>query len=158
MKCFNYWNDIEIEKTKPFWIEDPSDMKIIRYLKEETNLERCFHDAIDYADNLGKFKGSVLDVGAGVGWSSAIISKFSLIETVTVNDYSYHRINKIFPLVFKQVGGDNNKIKIVAGDFMRLKWKPESFDVVIFVQSLYMFQNLANVLNAVNKILVNEGL
>ena len=43
---YDYWNDIEYEKTKPYWIEDESDMKLLNFIQKETNLQRCFQDAL----------------------------------------------------------------------------------------------------------------
>lgn len=158
MRYYDYWNDVEIQKTDPLWIEDVSDTKLIHYLREETNLERCFLDAVSFAKDLGCMKGCALDIGAGVGWSSAIISKMPLVQTVTATDFSKHRLTKICPIVFKQFGGNYNKLTIRLGNFLHLEWKPQSFDIVIFVQSLYMFSDITRVLNKVNRLLVPGGL
>ena len=158
MRYFEYWNDIEIEKAKPYWIEESSDTRLVRFLREETNLERTFLDAISFSQSLGSLKGNVLDVGAGVGWSSAIISRQGSVKSVTAVDFSEHRLNKIAPIVFKQLNGASGKLKIVVGDFLRLEWVPNSFDAAVFVQSLYMFPDPAAALARVRKLLVPGGL
>ncbi len=68
----DYWNNIEIEKTKPYWVEDESDLKLLHFLQEETNLKKCFQEAVMYAEQFGG--GHVLEIGAGVAWTSALLS------------------------------------------------------------------------------------
>lgn len=64
---YEYWNDIEIEKTKPYWIKDASDTKLLNFIQKDTNLQKCFQDSLDFAKHFnGGVKGHVLDVGAGV--------------------------------------------------------------------------------------------
>ena len=38
MKYYSYWNDIEEEKQKPFFIQDKADPKLLTYLEKDTNL------------------------------------------------------------------------------------------------------------------------
>lgn len=154
----DYWNDIETEKTKTYWIEDPSDMKLVRFLREETNLEKCFMDSIAFAGTLGTIKGTVLDVGAGVGWTSAILSEKQSVSSVVAVDISDHRLNKIAPIVFQQLGGNLSKLEPRVGDFFTMRMEPASFDVIVFCQSLSMFSDLRLILNKVHRLLADGGL
>ena len=74
MKYYKYWNDIEEEKKKPYYIDDKSDYKIVNFITNETNLKRCFEDALKFAASIGEIKGHIIDIGAGVAWTSALIS------------------------------------------------------------------------------------
>lgn len=153
-----YWNDIEIEKTKPYWVEDPSDTKLLRFLREETNLERCLRDALGFAAGLRPLSGRVLDVGAGVAWSSAMLSVIEGVREVVATDLSSHRLLRVAPIVFKQMGGVGEKFVSVVDDFRRKAWGPASFDMVLFVQSLYMFPDLKETLGHAHRLLVSGGL
>jgi ubiquinone/menaquinone biosynthesis C-methylase UbiE len=153
-----YWNDIELEKTKPYWIENDSDPKLINFLKEDTNILRCFEDSLSYCNEfLGGVKGNVLDVGSGVAWSSAVISRIKDVASITANDYSEHRLTKVAPFVFNQMGGDKSKFHTLIGDFMEIEFPDESYDVILFCQSLYMYQDLDSVLQKVYRMLVKGG-
>lgn len=154
----NYWNDIELEKTKPYWIEDDSDPKLLNFLKTDTNLLRCFEDSILFCNEfLGSVKGNVLDVGSGVAWSSAVISRIKDVDSITANDYSEHRLTKVAPLVFKQMGGDKSKFRTLVGDFMEMEFPAGSYDVILFCQALYMYQDLDSVLKKVFSMLRENG-
>ena len=154
-----YWNDVEIEKKKSFWIEDPSDMKIINFLTKETNLQRCFLDALQFADNIGgAVRGDVLDIGAGVGWTSAIVSRIEAIQLIMAIDYSVNRLEKIAPIVMQQLGAEPDKVKRVVGDFFSLELQPAYYDAAIFCQSAYMFSDLERLFRKVNHLLVKGGI
>lgn len=156
---FDYWNDIEIEKTKPYWIEDKSDLKLIHFIQKETNLQRCFQDAVEFSKQLrGGHLGQILDVGTGVAWTSALLSKLGQVDSVTAMDCSEHRLFQIAPIVFEQLDGDIGKFKPIIGDFLSCDFKADQFDIILFCQSLYMFPSLDKVLANVSKLLAADGM
>jgi ubiquinone/menaquinone biosynthesis C-methylase UbiE len=158
MNTLRYWNDFEIEKNKPYWIESPKDQKLQDFLKQRTNLYRCFKDAITYVEKyLGGIRGKVLDVGAGVAWTSAIISRFQSVTSVTAVDCSEHRLKYIAPIVFEQMHGDISKFMRYVKTFESADFEEKSFDIVIFCQSLYMFADIRRTLAKVARLLVPGG-
>lgn len=155
----SYWNNVEFEKAKKFWIDDPSDTKLLNYLRYETNLEKCFVDSISFAERMNMpLKGRILDIGVGVAWTSAILSRLPQVGNIVALDFSEHRLNKIAPMVFKQYHALEEKIEKKVGDFYDFYWGDSLFDAVIFCQSLYMFRGLRNILLKVNRLLKNGGL
>jgi len=153
-----YWDSLEIEKNKPFYVTSKEDQRVLRWLREETNLERCLRDAVSYSQiHFGGVRGRVLDIGAGVCWSSAILADIDSIEHVTAIDYSEHRINLIAPIVIAQFGTNPLKIQRVLGDFLDYPFEEKSFDVILFCQSLYMFPDLNNALSKVFNLLKPGG-
>lgn len=157
MEYYKYWNDIEEEKKKAYYIEDKSDYKIVNYITNETNLKRCFEDALKFAASIGEIKGHIIDIGAGVAWTSALISRIPSVQSVTAVDFSEHRLMKIAPIVFEQLQGDSDKYQPILGDFLQFDHE-ELFDVAIFCQSLYMFPNLDKTLAKIRGLLVKGGL
>jgi SAM-dependent methyltransferase len=154
-----YWNDIENEKGKSYWIEDESDRKLLNFIREQTNLERCFMDSLHFAKDFSDgVYGNIIDIGAGVCWSSAIISKMDNVESVTSVDLSEHRLLKIAPLVFRQLGGNYEKFKPIVDDFLTGPLPTNHYNVAVFCQALYMFPNLDMVLKRVYELLVPGGL
>jgi SAM-dependent methyltransferase len=157
MRFYEYWNDIAEEKKKPYYIQDKSDYKLINFLENETNLKSCFLEALEFAGTIGEIKGRVIDIGAGVAWTSALISRIPSVRSVTAVDFSEHRLMKIAPIVFEQLHGNSEKYKPILGDFLRFDLG-EVFDVAIFCQSLYMSPNLDETLTKIRGLLVKGGL
>lgn len=154
----DYWNDVEVEKGKAFYVSGPEDLRLLRYLREETYLERCFMDAVRYSEEaLGGIGPDVLDVASGVCWTSAILSMREGVRQVTAIDYSSFRLFEIAPFAIGQLGGDPDRIKRIHGDFMEMDFPPGSFDTVVFCQALYMFDNIEKVLGKVESVLRPGG-
>lgn len=156
---FKYWNDMDIEKAKPYWIEDVSDMKLLNFLQYETNLQKCLLDGIKFAEQFKEgVKGNVLDIGAGVAWTSAIISRIEKVESITATDFSEHRLKKIAPIVFNQLNGIETKFKTIIGDFQEMDFDMNCYQTIIFCQSLYMFPDLNKILDKVRELLSEDGI
>jgi ubiquinone/menaquinone biosynthesis C-methylase UbiE len=116
-------------------------------------------DALDFCENhIGSIKGHVLDVGAGVAWSSAIISKINSVKSVTAVDFSEHRLKKIAPIVFKQLNGNIDKFEFKVENFLNFDLNEKKFDVVLFCQSLYMFSTINLVMEKVYDLLEKGGI
>ena len=154
----DYWSDIEIEKKKPFWIENVDDQKMLDFLRKTTNLEKGFADSLIFAAKLGRLKGRVLDIGAGVGWTSALLSKEPSITEIEAVDVSEHRLNEIAPIVFKQLEGDWNKFSPIIGEFASMDFAENSYDVAVFCQSLYMFDRIDQILKRIYSLLKDDGI
>lgn len=158
MDSYEYWNDIATEKNKPYWIVEESDNKLIRFLRQDTNLERCFIDALSFVKNIKGIRGRILDVGAGVGWASAIVSNLSSVDSVVCIDFSEHRLKKIAPVIIRQFAGNPDKVNFILGDFLNMDFEPNHFEIVMFVQSLYMFADLGYVLKKTYNLLKDDGI
>lgn len=153
-----YWNDLDIERKKPYWIENPDDNKLQIFLKEKTNLFRCFNDAIVFVEeHLGGVRGHVLDIGAGVAWTSAVVSKIPSVKTVTAVDCSEHRLKHIAPTVFKQMQGNISNFIPIVDMFNVSNFKNKNFDIIIFCQSLYMFPFMNRLVKETAELLVPQG-
>ena len=158
MNYRQYWNDEEAERSKPWWIESPDDDKLLRFLRVETNLEKCFRDGLAFAGLNGGLQGRALDLAAGVCWTSAILSRCTEISEVFAVDYSEHRVGKIAPLVFQQLEADKSKIVTRCDDISTARWDDRSFNFVVFCQALYMSAKPFEILRDVWRILKPGGM
>ena len=73
----NYWNDIEQEKKKEWWISDGNYDKCLEFLNNSGLLSEYYiaeSEIKDYFKNSLE-KIQVLDIAAGIGWTSALLSK-----------------------------------------------------------------------------------
>ena len=154
-----YWNDVEIEKEKEWWIESAQDKKLIKYLKQDTNLERAFLDLVKYSESNGyDLRGVVLDLAAGTCWTSAIVSKMRNVQKVLAIDISRHRLETIAPIVFKQYEADIKKITRVLGSFDRLKMEASSVDCIILVEAFHHAYNVDNLMKEITRVLKPNGI
>lgn len=153
-----YWNDERLERKKPYWIKDVHDRRLLDHLQRDTNLQRCFEDSLAYADeHFRAVHGTVLDVGAGVCWTTALVSRWPCVEKVHALDYSEHRLFKIAPLVFQQLDAAQEKIERHCQSMSPLPYPDESADLVIFCQALYMAEQPEEVLRDVYRVLQPGG-
>jgi SAM-dependent methyltransferase len=137
--CADYWNDEEIEKSKSYWIENIDDPRLLNHLRTETNLERCFRDALSFVESrLGGIRGTVLELGAGVCWTTAILSRCADVEKVIAVDISKHRLFRLAPIVFQQYHALEHKIERVVDSAENIECRENALDAVVFCQALYM--------------------
>lgn len=153
-----YWNDERFERSKPYWVERADDRRLLDYLQIDTNLQRCFEAALHYAEHrFGAVRGTVLDLGAGVGWTTALVSRWPAVDLVWAVDYSEHRLMQIAPIVFQQFEADTAKIMRHCGDMTTAPALIEAVDLVIFCQALYMCGNPIELLRSVRRQLKPGG-
>jgi SAM-dependent methyltransferase len=154
----SYWNDQAIEQKKPYWIESVDDRRLLDHLQVETNLQRCFEDGLDYADEeLKAVHGSVLDLGAGVCWTTALISRRPRVMQVSAFDYSRHRLFNIAPLVFDQLGARQEIIERRCEPMFPVPWPNEAADFIVWCQALYMNEDPEAILRDARRVLRPGG-
>jgi len=131
-----YWNNVEEEKAKEWWVNDPTDPKLKQYLIRSGLLAQfTFMAAIleKFTMNRGsshQSKISVLDVASGSGWASSLLSKFEFVERVMAVEFSLHRLGFVFENTVANLGGHEDKIDRYLGSFYDLKLPDRSVDVV----------------------------
>jgi SAM-dependent methyltransferase len=155
----SYWNDCAIEKEKEWYIEDLADYKVIRYVREETNLEEAFLAGISFLEEwLGReLRGVCLDLGAGVCWTSALLANKSQIERVFAVEISRHRLLSIAPLIFRQYQAPAKKVIRVLGDFAEIKLEDNSVDVVVMCQAFHHASQVEKLVKEVARVLTPGG-
>jgi len=132
MYSSDYWNDIENEKSKEWWIDNSSDKKVINFLKSEGLLEE-----FELAISESNIKGKIIDVAAGTCWTSALLSKIKTVSEIDVVEFSYHRISELAKLTIASLGGDLNKINRYLGSFYDIKKPDEHYDIVMLSQAYH---------------------
>jgi SAM-dependent methyltransferase len=147
-----YWNDETLERQKPYGVESADDRRLLDYVGRDTNLQRCFEAALDYAaSRFGALTGRVADIGAGVCWTTALISRHPGVDRVLAIDYSAHRLLKIAPLVIRQFDGLPGRIDRHCGAMETLPADVRALDLAVFCQSLYMCEDPVALLREVRQ-------
>ncbi|MDA9604853.1 class I SAM-dependent methyltransferase [Candidatus Pelagibacter sp.] len=153
----DFWNDIENEKKKPWWIEDGDYEKLRKFLKESQLYdEYLFSEKI--INSYNKNDIVVADLAAGIGWTSALISKLDKVSTIKAFDISIHRIDILCPHAIKALKGVPEKIKRYIGSFYSTKISKESVDIIYLFQAFHHADKPIFLLNESFRILKNGGI
>jgi len=151
-----YWNNIENEKSKEWWIEDSNDKKVFNYLTKSGLLEEFRMATQDL-----NLHGKVLDLAAGTCWTSAELTKYKDINIVDAVEFSHHRIDQLAPITIESLGGDMNKINRIYGSFYDIKRENEYYDFILLSQAyhhaelpLKLFHECDRVLKKGGKIII----
>src|SRR5688572_18835653 len=104
-----YWNDIETERTKEWWIEDGDYERCHRYL-HESKLMLEHQQAEAWVRELKRKNLRVLDIAAGIGWTSALLTKLDSVAEVHAVEISQHRLERLFPHAVKMFAAQEQKI------------------------------------------------
>jgi len=153
-----YWNDEKVEKEKLFYSIDLADTKAINHIRK-SGLEETFNNAVNLSKKKGnKISGVVLDIAAGVGFTSAIISKNENVNKVYCIDISEHRLKKIAPVIFKQYDANEEKIVRIVGSFYNIKLDDSSVDLVVMSQAFHHALEPKKMLSEIYRVLKKSGL
>lgn len=148
-----YWNDIERERTKQWWIADGKYERCLSYL-DTSRLLTEYRVAEGLITGMGLDGLTVLDLAAGTGWASALLTKLPCVSSVMAVEISKHRLAELFEHSFKMLGGDESKVVRCLGSFYDLKVATGSVDIVFMSQAFHhadrpfeLFQQCDRVLN-----------
>jgi ubiquinone/menaquinone biosynthesis C-methylase UbiE len=154
----SYWNDIEEEKKKGWWIADGEYKKCLDYLKS-TNLLSDFllSEAYikEYTEKNENIK--IADLASGSGWISALLSKLENINEVIAVEISKHRLETLFEHSVKMMKGNGDKISRYLGSFYDIKLEPESVDIVYMSQAFHHADKPMQLLIESDRILKKGG-
>lgn len=152
-----YWNNLEIEKTKPWWIADGDYQKCLTYLKE-SGLESEFYDAIEISKiKESTHKVKVVDLAAGICWMSSLLSQIPVVDEVHAVEISEHRISDLCEHAFKMFGGREDKLYRYLGSFYHLKFVSQSIDYIFLSQAFHHADNPMKLLLQCDRILKVGG-
>jgi SAM-dependent methyltransferase len=150
---YDYWNDIEEEKKKEWYVQSDEDTRVAEYLHSSGLLEE-FGIA---AKALGAdgMEGTVLDVAAGVCWTSALLSKYNF-KQIEALDFSKHRL-EIAPQVCRIMDADLNKIRRIFGSFYNIKRDDAYYDLIFVSQAFHHADNPIRLLAEMDRALRKGG-
>jgi len=151
-----YWNSIEDEKKKHWWIDDNGEL-LIDFLNKSGLLDE-YKSAESYIkQSKSSCLISVADLAAGTGWTSAFISRLPEVGVIHAIEISRHRLGELFEKTVKVLQGDPNKIKRYLGSFYDTKLGDATIDVVILSQAFHHSDEPHLLLAEVSRILKNGG-
>lgn len=154
----SYWNDIEEEKSKEWWIADGSTAAFARleaYL-ERSGLMQSYRIAEKFLAGLAERDLLVADLAAGIGWTACLLSKLPNVSSVHAVDISEHRLEQLFPQAIRMFDGVAGKLKRSLGSFYDLRIADASVDVVFIAAAFHHAANPLRLLNEIDRVL-NPG-
>jgi ubiquinone/menaquinone biosynthesis C-methylase UbiE len=152
----DYWNDIEAEKQKEWWIEDGDYERCRNYL-DSSGLMLEYRQAEDWVRSMGRGSLRILDLAAGIGWTSALLSKLDCVSEVHAVEISRHRLERLFPHAALMFGAREDKIERHLGSFYQLQLPPESMDVVYLSQAFHHADRPLHLLLECDRVLARGG-
>jgi ubiquinone/menaquinone biosynthesis C-methylase UbiE len=152
----SYWNDIEEERKKPWWIENGEYDQCRRYLTE-TGLMGEYQLAEAFIRDMPRAGLRVADLAAGIGWTSALLSKLEGIAEVHCVEMSSHRLERLFPHSLAMCQGNSAKIHRYLGSFYDLRLPDQSMDVVFLSQAFHHAHRPIRLITECDRILKPGG-
>lgn len=98
-----------------------------------------------------------LDLGSGVGWLSAYLSKNPRVEKIYALDSSKHFLTVMRPGMESLMGADAKKIEPVEALFTPLLFEDRSLDAVMAASALHHADNLEEALTDIHRVLKDGG-
>ncbi len=151
-----YWNDIEEEKKKEWWIADGDYSRCLNYLQKSGLL-------VDFCGAEALIRGAcgsglkIADLAAGIGWTSALLSRLPNISEVHAVEISQHRLGVLFEHGVRMMKGDEAKIYRHLGSFYELRFEAESIDLIFLSQAFHHADRPLRLLQECDRVLTQNG-
>ena len=135
------------------WTDPRAQLKL---LQEDTNFLKSA-ESIPWNDLLRGEDLNVLDLGAGTGWLSLLVSRHEAVGEVTVLDSSRSNLEGMLPQIAPLIGGDLSKLKPVVGRFSPLLVPDQYFDVIVESSAIHHAESLPQLLAELARALKPNG-
>lgn len=132
----------------PIW-SDPQ--KHVEALTKRWNL-RPAAELIDWSALLRE-DSIVLDIGAGTGWLSALLSRLPGVARVDALDASRFNLEFMLPRVTELLGAATAKIRPIHGLFTPLLREDDYYDLVVASSAFHHAQDLVRLLKECHRVL-----
>src|SRR5688572_26891751 len=104
-----------------------------------------------------KIGGKIIEIGAGTGVFTAVLSREKEPEEIYCLDYDRFSVETLMPLVFKNLSANENKIKTVLGSYNNIKVENGYFDYVISLGAVHHSENLLATFSEAYRVLKPGG-
>ena len=101
-------------------------------------------------------EGTVLEIGAGSGWASAIMSQVQTVQKIYCLDYDPVSVEQLMPRVHRVLSPSPDKIERVLGSYNKMPLADE-VDLIISIGALHHAESLHRVLEECHKVLKPGG-
>lgn len=151
-----YWNDIEEERKKEWWIENGDYDRCREYL-DRSGLLAEYRQAEAFIADRPSTNLRVIDLAAGIGWTSALISRLPNVSEVIAVEISRHRLERLFPHAVRMFDGQAQKLRRCIGSFYDLHLPDASADVIFLSQAFHHADRPLHLLTECDRVLKPGG-
>ncbi len=152
----SFWNDIEQEKKKEWWIADGNYQRCMAYLERSGLL----HEYCEAEKVVAAFPGDSLkiaDLAAGIGWTSALLSKLPNVSEVHAVEISRHRLGDLCEHSVRMMHGNEDKLYRHLGSFYDLQFDNDSLDLLFLSQGFHHANRPLSLLVECDRVLKEGG-
>lgn len=131
--------------------------RLLHHLEVRTNMKRAFLHGCELAGDA--IRGTVLDVGAGIAWTSAYLSQIPQVQHVFAADIGLARLMRA-PAVFDVLGGNKGKLRLVRAGFGVIKLPDKSVNCIVMNGSFHHCYDADAypLLREMHRVLTDDGL
>lgn len=152
----DYWNDIDVERTKEWWVENGDFAAMEEYLAG-SGLAAQLDAAIALAERIGRpVRGIGADLAAGALWAVPQLLRAGA-ERVYAVEYSLHRLLRLGPLVLERYQCPRSSVVLCQGSFYEVQLPDDSLDFVLLAQALHHADRPEALLEEVRRLLHLDG-
>jgi len=154
-----YWNDLEAERTKEWWIAEGSEPAFARLRAhlEESGLLAGYRVAEQYIARLPRNDLAIADLAAGIGWTSSLLSRLPNVAAVNAVEISQHRLELLFPQAVRMLQGEAGKLRRNLGSFYDMKFAGRSMDIVFVSSAFHHASSPLRLLTEIDRVLRPGG-
>jgi SAM-dependent methyltransferase len=128
--------------------------QVWQHLHDNTNLVRAA-ESVDWNTLLPQ-GATVLDLGCGSGWLTAMLSTQPQVARVIAWDSSLTLLRDMVPATVELLGGEADKIERVCGDFVPILLDDGSVDVIVMSSAFHHSEQPDALLAELARVLMNE--
>ncbi|NJN98366.1 MAG: class I SAM-dependent methyltransferase [Anaerolineales bacterium] len=146
-----------IERFYPQYLEIWTNPELhLKTLSEVWNLPKAA-DELDWETYLTGDQLKIIDIGAGTGWLSIMLSKYQNVEQIYTLDASPTNLQMMLPALIKPLGGNPTKIKPVLGLFTPLLVPDNFFNIAVASSAVHHAPDLTELLSEVYRVIKPGG-
>jgi SAM-dependent methyltransferase len=99
----------------------------------------------------------VADLAAGIGWTSALLSKLERVAEVHATEISRHRLIDLLPYAIDMFKGNPEKIYRYIGSFYKLGFNDDSMDIDFLSQAFHHADQPLKLLSEIDRVTRKGG-
>jgi SAM-dependent methyltransferase len=151
-----YWNDVEEERSKEWWVSDGDFSTMEEYLITSGLVEQL-ELSLDLAERIGHpVRGVGADLAAGNLWAvPRLIARGA--KCVRAVEYSRHRLLDLGPLVLRHYDVSQDAVILCRGSFYDLHVPDSSLDFVFMSQAFHHAADPMRLLAEVRRVIRPGG-
>lgn len=133
--------------------DDPS--QLLDHLTTSTNIIRAAQE-FDWTGLIGA-EATVLDLGCGSGWLTALLSARPEVQRVVAWDGSERMLSEVLPAMVGLLDGEIKKVEPVCGRFVPLLVEDGGIDLVVMSSAFHHCDDPDELLEEIRRVLSPDG-